>query len=447
MLRQTLFLVALTLALFNVAECSTEKVLYNFCSLPHCDDGANPIADLVQDAGGNLWGTTENGGTNGMGTIFELTKRSGYTVLGQVYSFRVGAKDGAHPQAGLVVNLVTGTLYGTTSSGGPPSFCSNGCGTVFAFHPATRTEVVVHFFLGPHCGTNCADGANPTSKLRLDASGKLYGTTSAGGTFNLGTTFKIDTNNTETVIHSFAGFPNDGATPRGGLVFDANQNLWGTTETGGAQNLGSIFEITGAMLTSQTQVYSFRGGFADGAKPVAALAFDPTTGNLYGTTMSGGSTGCPTGCGTVFFINSLTTFYQKLYSFVVGRGEAPVARLAIEPSSGNLYGTASLGGIRSGVCSPGGCGTAFEICAPQNTCSWVGPEYTLFYFNDNNIPHTGRNPMSGLLLDVTIPSLPSDDVDKFPPPSGGRGTCTSNCVAVTTNGGANSAGTVYSLTK
>jgi uncharacterized repeat protein (TIGR03803 family) len=172
---------------------------------------------------------------------------------------------------------------------------------------------------------------------------------------------------------------------------------------------------------------------------------DQVTGNLYGTTSTGGSTACGTGCGTVFVFQPSTSSYKKLYSFVIGNGEAPIGRLAVEPGSGNIYGTASLGGNRSGVCAPGGCGTAFEICAPQNMCSWTGPEYTLFRFNDGLIPHTGRNPEAGMLLGISpqaVPVIPGD----FPPPSGGRGTCTSNCVGTSTAGGNNGAGVVYQLT-
>lgn len=435
MVKQTLCLVALSFALFSVAEASTETVLYNFCSVSDCHDGKNPVADLVQDASGNLWGTTENGGTDNMGTIFELTERSGFRALGQVYSFRGGTNDGAHPQAGLIINSATGTLYGTTTNGGSP-LCIGGCGTVFAFQPGNTGDSIIHFFLGAPM-----DGANPTSKLRLDGSGNLYGTTSAGGSFHMGTTFKIDTSNDETVIHNFAGAPNDGANPRGGLVFDANHNLWGTTEIGGTRNLGSIFKIIGPTLTSQSQVYSFQGAPSDGAKPGAALAFDPSTENLYGTTSAGGSTtgGCgSTGCGTIFLIKNTSSSYQKLYSFAILQGKAPVARLAVDPSSGNLYGTASLGGLHGG-------GTAFEICAPQNTCSWTGTEYTLFDFDNGSRTATGGNPKAGLLLNIMIPSSLPDEGES-PPPSGGRGGCTSNCVSTTANGGMNGGGTVYSLT-
>src|SRR5277367_3871068 len=131
LMRKIIFCLSLALtvlALMNVSIASTPTVLYNFCSQTNCKDGANPEADLAVDLAGNLWGTTRNGGANQFGTIFELTKASGFTSLGQVYSFKGGSTDGAFPGAGLVFDTQTGFFVGTTSEGGTGS-CTGGCGT------------------------------------------------------------------------------------------------------------------------------------------------------------------------------------------------------------------------------------------------------------------------------------------------------------------------------
>ncbi len=419
---------------------ATETVLYNFCQQQGCPDGADPVADLVLDGAGNIWGTAKNGGQFGLGTVFELTASSGFTKLGQVYSFHGGAKDGANPKAGLVFDPATGDLYGTTASGGSTN-CSGGCGAVFALHPGSNTNQVLHFFSGfPN------DGANPSAQLLLDASGNLYGTTASGGgpsncPTGCGIVFRLNIgSNNYQILHGFTG--SDGKEPVAGVVFDGTGNLWGTALDGGANGFGTIFELKAPNFTLG-QVYSFKGvQFGDGANPAAALVFDATGidgGYLYGTTSAGGLTNCAGGCGTVFEQHPTSDVYKRLYSFTGKNGAAPVARLVIETDNsnhnfGSLYGTASLGGTTAGTCATAGCGTAFEICPPAQTCTWK--EATLFRFNGLK----GKNPSAGMVL--------------FPPPPGnhegiplqtGRGTCTSNCVGTSGAGGSNGSGTVYKI--
>ena len=220
-------------------------------------------------------------------------------VAGKGKGFRVkhtfrGA-DGGMPTAALIEDLA-GNLYGTTSSGG-----GAGLGVVFKLN-TTNTETVLHTFTGP-------DGAIPHGNLVLDGSGNLYGTTSSGGVSGLGTVFKIDTSGTETVLHSFAGSP-DGARPYAGLVMDGLGNLYGTTENGGASGFGTVFkvDITGA----ETVLHSFAGGSSDGTDPTARVVLD-AHGNLYGTTLSGGSSGK----GTVFKLDRTNT-ETVLYNFTGG---------------------------------------------------------------------------------------------------------------------------------
>jgi uncharacterized repeat protein (TIGR03803 family) len=385
-----LLFVFAVLALATMSS-ATETVLHNFCAVQGCGDGANPVSDLVQDGNGNLWGTTRDRGRNGFGTVFELTKSSGFKVLGQVYSFRGGTGDGATPEAGLVFDPVSGNLYGTTSAGGSGP-CSGGCGTIFALHPGNQVDQILHIF-----GAT-GDGAIPMAILLADASGNLYGTTSAGGSGNCnggcGTVFVLNAHSlVYSVLYRFAG-SSDGANPVAGLVFDGQGNLRGTAKNGGTRNFGSVFELLAPTFATLGQVYSFRG-IPDGANPAAALVFDPTVGAkgaLYGTT--------------------------------------DVAH------AGHLYGTASLGGISAGVCAPGGCGTAFEICPPVRACGWI--ESTLFYFNGAK----GRNPSAGMLL---LPP-PGGSIDRGPifPPTG-KGACTGSCVGTAVNGGQNGSGVVYQL--
>src|ERR1019366_9536867 len=166
----------------------TEKVLYSFCSQAYCPDGSEPYAGLIFDAVGNLYGTTLDGGTNWFGgTVFELTPAGGgswtETVL---HSFNKNGTDGANPYAGLIFDAV-GNLYGTTEEGG-----TYGYGTVFELTPAAGgvwTEKVLHNF-----NNNGTDGGTPYAGLIFDAARNLYGTTAGGGTYYSGTVFRVNAN-------------------------------------------------------------------------------------------------------------------------------------------------------------------------------------------------------------------------------------------------------------
>jgi uncharacterized repeat protein (TIGR03803 family) len=190
-------------------------------------DGANPIAGAVRDAAGNLYGTTEYGGAFGYGTVFKLTPSGTETIL---HSFDLNA-DGAYPLARLV--LYRGNLYGTTVNGG--AYVD---GTVFEVTPS-GTETILHSF-----ANNDIDGINPYAGLVL-YKGNFYGTTvGGGGTGSVaGIVFDMTPSGTETILHVFAGSP-DGAFPWGGVVFDKSGNLYGTTFSGGSNNLGTVFKVT-----------------------------------------------------------------------------------------------------------------------------------------------------------------------------------------------------------
>ena len=295
----------------------TETVLYSFQSgvnttvVGNSNDGANPYAGLVMDSLGNLYGTTNFGGTAGAGTVFKLTLNpsSGSYTESVLYSFQSGvnttvtttSNDGASPLAGLVMDS-SGNLYGTTYGGGTANK-----GTVFklTLNPSSGsyTETVL-------ANGSTTYGANPVAGLIMDSLGNLYGTTYFGGTAGAGTVFKLTNNSgvyTESVIYSFqsgvnttvVGNSNDGANPYAGLVMDSLGNLYGTTFRGGNANVGTVFKLTlNTSSSSYTESILANGSTTYGANPVAGLIMD-SLGNLYGTTYFGGTANA----GTVFKIN------------------------------------------------------------------------------------------------------------------------------------------------
>jgi uncharacterized repeat protein (TIGR03803 family) len=254
---------------YRVTPGGQYRVLYSFSGL----DGAGPVAGLVRDGAGNLYGITQYGGTSGRGTVFVLTPTGAEKVL---HSFTGGA-DGGHPIGGLI--LWKGSLYGTTGDGG-----DYGPGTVFRVTKKGVQKVLYSFSGG-------IDGASPFRKLVVDKEGNFYGTTVGGGAYSSGTVFKVTSMETETVLYHFTGGV-DGGTPVGGLVRDANGNLFGTTQMGGTNANGTVFKLSPS--GTETVLHSFTRGASDGAMPMASLLRVGRV--LYGTTFYGG----PTDRGTVF---------------------------------------------------------------------------------------------------------------------------------------------------
>jgi uncharacterized repeat protein (TIGR03803 family) len=300
---------------FRVNPSRRETVLYRFAGMP---DGQNSTGTLVRDSAGNLYGTTQNGGTDGHGTVFKLDTTGTETVL---HSFANGPTDGGYPSAGLIRDAA-GNLYGTTPSGG-----TSDNGTVFKVD-STGVETVLHLF------TNVPDGASPNAGLIRDAAGNLYGTTIAGGV-GYGTVFKVSSTGVETVLYSFTG-GTDGLVPEGGLVRDSAGNLYGTTFYGGVSNFGTVFKLNTTGL--ETVLYSFTGG-GDGQNPQAGLVRD-TAGNLYGTTEFGGTSNL----GTVFKLDT-SGIETVLHTFTGTStdGRQPFAGVTLD-TAGNLYGTTFGGG-------------------------------------------------------------------------------------------------------
>jgi uncharacterized repeat protein (TIGR03803 family) len=275
-----------------------ESVLYSFCSLTHCSDGANPLAGLIFDQDGDLYGTTSAGGAYGWGSVFELTPNAGRTWEERVLHHFTGGKDGFYPSAGLIFDNA-GKLYGTTNGSGEFGCSGTSCGVIFELKPSSNgqwTEKVLHTFNGK-------DGRNPYAGLIFDHGGNLYGTTVGSGN---GTVFKLTPNRdgswTENVLSRFTR-RQDGQWPYDSLTFDQVGNLYSVTLRGGSLNkcsgygCGVVFKLapnpTGGW--NETVLHDFLD--LPGFGPFGALIFD-AAGNLYGTT----SGNRPTTHGSVFEI-------------------------------------------------------------------------------------------------------------------------------------------------
>jgi len=324
-------------------------------------DGGRPsFGGLISDAQGNLYGTSEIGGAFGFGTVFEVSKTGGESVL---YSFTATAGDGAYPIGGLVLDG-HGSLFGTTFEGG-----AYGYGTVFKVDSAGTESVLYNF-----TGTN-GDGAYPGAGLLRDAAGTLYGTTTeGGGSPDSGIVFKLDSAGAETVLYRFTGGKDGGFPSYGPLIQDATGNLYGTTIAGGISGNGTVYELR--TTGKETVLYRFTGK-GKGGQPLAGLTRD-TAGNLYGTTQLGGAHRQ----GTVFKLNQAGK-EVVLYSFTGGvDGGGPTANV-IRDRKGNLYGTTVGGGSQT-------FGTVFEL-------NKSGQETTLHSFTSGT---DGALPCAGLVSDT-----------------------------------------------
>ena len=400
---------ALTTGLTQPAQAQTFTVIHTFTGGA---DGASPVAGLTMDTAGNLYGTAStsaNGNCTdgGCGTVFKLKHSGSSWVLAPLYGF-AGGNDGAYPY-GIVAIAGDGTLYGTTSGGG------NGYGTVFHLTPAPTApktalapwnETVLYRFTGGSDGAepsgdltfdqagsiygsafennnsygaiyeltrsgggwtqavlyspsnNDPEGINPYSGVIFDSSGNLYGTFVDGGAYNAGTVFQLSHSGsgwTQHTLYTFTG-GSDGSRPYGGLIMDSSGNLYGTTSTGGTGGGGTVFELTPSSggWTFKT-LYSFSGGF-DGGSWVK-LAMDASE-NLYGTTNADGAHGK----GSVFKLtpSGAGWTYASLYDFTGGSdGWAPLSSLVFD-ANGNLYGTTYAGGGYLSQCT-NGCGVVFKI--------------------------------------------------------------------------------------
>jgi uncharacterized repeat protein (TIGR03803 family) len=269
------------IGLASVKAPATETVLYSFMG---GTDGAQPSAgDLILDKAGNIYGTTTYGGASGNGTVYKLTaprKRNAKWTESVVYAFGQGT-DGANPVAGVTFDAA-GNLYGTTSAGG-----AYGYGIVFELTPSGSgwTESILYNFTGGN------DGGTAYGGVIFDQSGNLYGAAISGGTGTGGTVFEMTPSSsgwTYNVLYNIPGWTVSG--PFRTIMMDASGTLYVTTHCDGSYGEGSAFKLTPSNGTwTYSDLYDFTGG-SDGKFVISDLTFD-TNGNLYGTTQQGGANG------------------------------------------------------------------------------------------------------------------------------------------------------------
>jgi uncharacterized repeat protein (TIGR03803 family) len=336
-------------------------------------DGQNPLSGLTSDGAGGFFGATRDGGRSDNGVVFEIDPpTSGHSVWSKVdlYRFAGGDSRDASLPDGAVTLDATGSLYGTTTSGG-----AHGYGTVFKLDPPQSVgnpwnETILRGFGAGN------DGESPIDQILLDEMGNVYGVTiSGGGARRHGVAFKLTPPSSagaawsETILHRFTGVT-DGNTPSGGMILDGTGTLYGTAQFGGGAcgkpiyGCGVIYKLTppaaGHTVWSETILYRFKGG-NDGASPNGPLLAD-ATGALYGTTSDGGGSG--EGFGAVFKLTpppaGHTVWTETiLYRFQGGEDGANPTGSLVAGASGNLYGTTAYGGGPEN--NGNGWGTIFKI--------------------------------------------------------------------------------------
>ncbi|HTW57378.1 MAG TPA: Ig-like domain-containing protein [Terriglobales bacterium] len=350
------------------AQAQTEAALYNFAGTP---DGENAYGGITFN-GGNIFGTTYDGGLYGYGSVFELTPNgSGGWNESVLYSFCAVApacSDGQNPTFGSVVFDANGNLYGTAYAGG-----SDGNGVVFELSPpasgsTTWTYHSVYSFTGE------PDAANPVNGLIIDGSGDLFGTAYNGGAANNGAVFEVSPNGsggwTETVPASINAL-------YGGLVMNSTGVIFGTTST-------TVFELGknsgGTWVELPIFTFTASEAAAEGEEPNGTLWLD-SKGNLYGTTVEGGKNND----GVVYKLTLQTNGsykYKVLYTFGAA-GTMPYAGV-VGDANGNLYGTTTKGG-------KDGAGTVYTLA--YNATSGAYAERT----SQNFIGENGAVPYAGVI--------------------------------------------------
>jgi uncharacterized repeat protein (TIGR03803 family) len=344
-------------------------------------DGESPYGGLLIDANGNLFGTTEQGGTDGYGTVFEIANTtSGYAATPIVLASFDGT-DGQWPTGGLFADA-HGDLLGTTANG-----AANGDGTVFEISKTAGSYASAPAVM---FGFNASDGADPLGNLVADAAGDLFGVTFAGpGTVGDGTVFELARTasgyaSTPTVLATFNG--TDGAYPDAGLLADNKGDLFGTTLQGGADGDGTVFEIANTAsgyASTPIVLASFTG--SNGQNPIGGALIADTNGDLFGTAQTGGAHGD----GTIFEIARTANGYAGtltvLVSFNDADGFAPTSLIA--DAKGDLFGTTFGGGAH-------GMGTVFELA--KTSSGYAGTPTVLFSFDGSD----GAFPVAGLTADT-----------------------------------------------
>jgi uncharacterized repeat protein (TIGR03803 family) len=375
---------ALTFSLAVRAQAQVETILYSFPSPG--TNGTFSSAPLTLDRAGDLYGTSSQGGgsnkscgNGGCGVVFELVRGTGGTWSEKVLHTFTGRTDGGVPVSPLIFDAL-GNLYGTTEYAGNTNGCKDagynqyGCGVVFELSPnGTGWKItVLYTFSG---GT---DGGKPVGGLARDAAGNLYGTTSTGGDLTCagigcGVVFKLSqsgTTWTETVLHTFENDSVDGGVPYSTPVLDPAGNLYGTTVSGGSIGCGTVFELSASNSWAETILHSFTCG-TDGWNPTGPILLD-SSGNVFGSTVLGGnSTFCVgTGCGVVYELSQSSGTWNETILTNPGNwdGYQPVGLAA--DHAGNLYYVGSSGGKSSTCPVQQGCGAVTKL-TPATGGTWT----------------------------------------------------------------------------
>jgi len=371
---------ALTLLTTHAAQAQTFSVLHNFTGGA---DGASPDAGVTVGPSGVLYGTAQVGGTHSNGTVVKLSQVNSSWVFSPLYEF-TGGSDGGDPYGGLVIGP-NGALYGTTQIGGyMGGDCARygGCGTVFELRPPATfcrsvlcywNETVLYSFMG------APDGEYPGyGNLAFDQAGDIFGTTSDGGMYGVGTAFELTPSSggyTESILHSF-GSGTDGEYPSSGVVLDTAGNMYGTTFQGGTGTecpigCGTVYQLmpsTGSWL--ENVLVNFNG--TNGSNPLGGLVIDQS-GNLYGTTGGGGQSG---GDGVVYelALSDGAWTYSVLHSF--GYYCGPAGGVAMD-AAGNFFGACDGGSFYEP-------GWVFELTNCSQGCTVV--DLHDFRGNDGEYP-------------------------------------------------------------
>lgn len=312
---------------FKMTTAGNFTRIYAFCALAKCADGSQPWGGLTLGNDGNLYGTTEWGGTLASGTVFKLTPAGALTTL---WTFD-NAADGAAPWYPMIQGL-DGSFYGTSYTQYAGDY-----GAFFKLVPTAtppyKESVPVDF--------NYTNGSEPNLPVQ-GTDGNFYGSAYGGGTDNLGLIYKTSAAGAIKTLHTFSGYPNDGANPIGAMVQANDGNFYGVTYLGGAKNLGSVFKITPA--GTYTLLHSFAGYPSDGTHPRSGLIVG-SDGNLYGTTSQGGAKND----GEIYKITPagvVTLLYSFCSATSCTDGFSPIQPL-VQHTNGKFYGNTSgnsLGG-------------------------------------------------------------------------------------------------------
>ncbi len=393
---------------FKMTPTGTLTTVYSFCALSGCSDGAEPLGGLTLGTDGNFYGTTGYDGASGYGTVFRITPGGALTTL-HSFAYDEGAFSNAPP-----IQATNGAFYGTTFEGG-----EYGYGSLYKITSQGAFTLLFSF--------DGTDGEYPVPPLIQATNGNLYGITEAGGPNGVGTVFQMTLAGTVTTLYNFCSQAGcaDGSYPQGGLIQASNGSFYGTTDGGGTFNAGIIFKMTpGGVLTS---LHSFcaQSDCTDGVAADGSLV-QATDGNFYGVTGGDGLN-----WGTVYELTSGGTF-TTLQSFDLTDGAKPFAGL-VQATGGTFYGATYEGGS-STACNnyESGCGTVFSISvglgpfvALLPTSGKAGATVKIL---GNNLTGATSVTFNGMSANFTVVS--STEIKSTVPPG-----ATTGYVKVTTAGG------------